>query len=204
VNQKPITVQFQPQTLPMQNLKIWIVGTVSTLIGVAAAAYFNSTFQLFLKLNWGNLASVVGLVLSFLAAFFAASASSASREARDSLLARTLEQEINDAHRLMSELITLVESGQLQLAARECSELLDVPTRIRIRWEAKLTTPSRDNLILAREQLDTIHSVLRKAAPPIGQREAERLLNACIEVRTIFAEEQALLMRNADRGDNGN
>lgn len=187
----------------MQNLKAWT--SIIVVVGLAAgfSAYFSTEFRSFLKLNWGNVASVVGVGLSFTAAFFAASASQAAREARDSLLARTLEQEINDAHRLVSELITLVEGEQFQLATRQCSELLDLPTRIRIRWDGHLNTASKDNLILARQQLENIHTVLRKSTGPVPQREGEKLLKACIEVRTIFVQEQAVIMRAADRGGNG-
>jgi hypothetical protein len=188
----------------MTSPKAWIGATAGIGLLIAFFGYFNPTFQTFLKCNWGNLASVAGLCLSFLAALFSSRASQAAQEARNSLLARTREQEINDAYRLVSELITLVETAQFQVAARQCSELLDVPTLIRIRWDSQLQTSSKDNLILAREQLEGIHTILRKVNVPIGQREAERLLKACIEVRAIFIEEKALIMRDADRGHDGN
>jgi hypothetical protein len=188
----------------MKPLKVSIGAVAVVGLAVVSATFLSSDFRSFLKWNWGNLASVAGLGLSSLAALFSARASKAAQEARDSLLARTLEQEINEAYRLISDLITLVETSQLQVATRQCSELLDVPTRIRIRWDGELQTSSKDNLILAREQLEGIHTVLRKVSSPIGSREAERILKACIEVRTIFVQEQALIMRGADRGEYGN
>jgi hypothetical protein len=187
----------------MKSLKGGIGAFVVIGLAVTVAAYLSPDFRVFLKWNWGSLASVAGLGLSFLAALFSAKASKAAREARDALLARTLEQEINEAYRLVSDLITLVETNQFQVAMRQCSELLDVPTRIRIRWDGELQSTSKDNLTLARGQLEGIHAVLRKSTPPLGQREADRLLKACIEVRTLFVEEQALIMRDADRGENG-
>ena len=120
------------------------------------------------------------------------------------MLSRTLEEEITAGHKAVSELTTLVEIKQLQLATLKCSDLLDVPNRLRIRWEHALDTSSKNNWLVARQQLDSIHTVLRKAGSAgLGAEDTENVHRACVSVRTIFAEEQAMVRRKEDRGHNG-
>ena len=60
------------------------------------------------------------------------------------------------------------------------------------------------NWLLARQQLDSIHTVLRKAGQSeLKTEDMENVHRACLGVRTIFAEEQALMRRSEDRGQNG-
>ncbi|MGA2135666.1 MAG: hypothetical protein ABSH50_25525, partial [Bryobacteraceae bacterium] len=54
---------------------------------------------------FGNLASVVGLVVSAFAAFFAKRASAAAREARDAALRQSLSEDMNDAARLAGDIV---------------------------------------------------------------------------------------------------
>lgn len=188
----------------MKPLKVVTFALVAVGLVFAFAGVVSSAFRLFFEGNWGNLASVIGLILSYFAVLFSATASEAAREARDSVLSRTLEEEITAGHKAVSELTTLVEIGQVQLAAIKCSDLLDIPNRLRIRWENSLNTSSKNNWLLARQQLDSIHTVLRKAGQSgLGTEDMENVHRACLGVRTIFAEEQALMRRSEDRGQNG-
>jgi hypothetical protein len=188
----------------MKAFKIVLVATAGVVLVLLSVVFLQPDRLGFWNKNWGNLASVAGLVLSFLATMFAANASKAAGEARDSVLSRTLEEEITAGHKSVSELTTLIEIKQLQLAAIKCSDLLDVPNRLRIRWEHALETSSKNKWIEAREQLDSIHTVLRKAGTgELGAEEVENVHRACVQVRTVFAEEQALVRRSKDRGHNG-
>jgi hypothetical protein len=58
----------------------------------------------FIVRNWGNLASVAGLVSSILAFVFAKHASTAAREARDAAIRQSLGEEMNSAARIASEI----------------------------------------------------------------------------------------------------
>lgn len=186
----------------MREVKWWISAAIMLALGLAIASIYSLVFRAFLANNWGNLASVAGLFLSFLAALFANRASRAANEARDSLLARTLEQEINEGYKLASEMITFVELKSLGIAATECADLLDVPNRIRIRWEERLSDASKSKWEFARQQLELIHGVLRKStSSELSRRELKRLSKACLIIRTIFVEEQATSRRTADRGE---
>jgi len=50
--------------------------------------------------NWGNLASIAGLVFSFLAFLFSKRASKAANEARDLTLSRSLCEDMNNANKI--------------------------------------------------------------------------------------------------------
>ena len=155
----------------------------------------------FLLNNWGNLASVIGLLVSFLAAVFARGASKAAEQARRAVLSRTLMDEINAGHKLASELTTLISISQLNMALNKCGDLLDVPNRIRTKWLELLSTDSQNNWLLARQQLDTIHMALSKAAngTALNARELRQLTKSCFSVRTIFVEEESTASKIADQ-----
>lgn len=154
----------------------------------------------FCKNNWGNIASVAGLLVSAAAAFFAKRASRAAAEARASVLSRTREEEIGSGLRLAEELTTLVAFSRFELALSKCSDLLDLPNRIRIRWGEQLSVDSKNKWLLARQQLESIHAVLTKAIETtLTPRESQRLNSACIAIRTVFVEEQAVGLKIADQ-----
>lgn len=155
----------------------------------------------FFKNNWGNIASVAGLLVSAAGAFFAKRASQAASEARASVLSRTREEDIGSGLKLAEELTTLVAFSRFELALSKCSDLLDLPNRIRIRWAGQLSVDSKNNWLLARQQLESIHAVLTKAIEvTLSPREVQKLNSACIALRTVFVEEQAAGLKIADQG----
>jgi hypothetical protein len=113
-------------------------------------------------------------------------------------------KQISPRRRGGAEKTNLNADGDLARAEIKCSDLLDVPNRLRIRWEHALNTSSKNNWLAARQQLDSIHTVLWKAGPSgLELEERENVYSACVQVRTIFVEEQAMIRRNEDRGHNG-
>jgi hypothetical protein len=51
----------------------------------------------FIQQNWGNVASVAGLIISIFTLLFARRASQAAREAREAILKRTVEDDLREA-----------------------------------------------------------------------------------------------------------
>jgi hypothetical protein len=148
----------------------------------------------------GNVASVLGLILSGVAAIYAQQASSAAEAARNAVLARTMEHEISAGLKLAAELAALVGSRKYELALGKCADLADYPSLIRVRWTDSLSTESKNNWLLAHQQVDSIHVVLGKAvAAGLTRKDIEQLNKACLSVRTIFVVEQAEAMRDADK-----
>jgi hypothetical protein len=106
---------------------------------------------------FGNLASVVGLVVSAFAAFFAKRASAAAREARDAALRQSLSEDMNDAARLAGDIVMYLRTEKPDVALLRITDLKDKTSYLSGRWENQLLKKSKDNLSIARERLRFMH-----------------------------------------------
>lgn len=82
------------------------------------ADYFgvsSSPMSDFLKQNWGNLASVLGLLFSFLAFIFSKRASRAAKGAQEFVLTRSLGEDMNNASKVASEIVAYIRSEKSEL-----------------------------------------------------------------------------------------
>jgi hypothetical protein len=79
----------------------------------------------FFARNWGNLASVIGLVFSALAVVFSRRASQAAKEARDAVLRRSLGEEMNELNRAAVDIVMNVDAQRDDMALVRVSELLN-------------------------------------------------------------------------------
>ena len=93
--------------------------------------------------NWGNWASVVGLFFSILAFMFSKRASKAAEQARDSVLRRSLTQDMNDANRTASDIVRFVGIERGEMALLRAGELLNETSYFISRWNSKLSEQSR-------------------------------------------------------------
>lgn len=154
--------------------------------------------------NWGNLASVAGLALSAVAAYFAHKASVDADKARRSVLTHSMAEEMNSGIKLAAEITILIDTGKLELALSKCNDLLDLPNQIRARWDSNLTTESKNRWLAAHEQLDSMHKVLSKSInSQLESKELNALRRSCMKVRTTFVEEHGTAQRLIDGGANG-
>lgn len=78
----------------------------------------------FLGQNWGNLASVCGLLFSFLAFVFSKRASKAAKDARELALSRSLGEDMNDASKIASDVAAYVRSEKAEMALVRIGELI--------------------------------------------------------------------------------
>ena len=147
-----------------------------------------------------------GLIVSGVAAFFAKRASTAAREARQITLANTLAEEINLAQKLAAEVANLVDIEKHELARLRCNDLHEHTLIILMRWDANLTKNSKNNLLNAKAQLESLRSVTSKlaaAAAPPSARQLSQMQDSCREDRRdIFVEEHASAMRRNDEAAN--
>jgi hypothetical protein len=160
----------------------------------------------FVRGNWGNLASVAGLVLSGVAACFAKRASSAARAAREAVLSNSLAEEINLAQKLAAEVTTLVDLGKHDLARLRCNDLHDRTLTIISRWDATLSTASKNNLLSAKSQIESLRAVSTRlfvTAVVPTPRQVSQMQTSCAKIRDIFVEEHASATRRNDEADNG-
>ncbi len=117
--------------------------------------------------NWGNWASVVGLVFSILAFVFSKRASRAAEEARDSILLRTLGQEMVEAKHMAAEIARFINEQRGEMARLRIDDLLSRIAYCLKRWDARLSSASQANLLRAREQLWVAREVLSQT--PISE-----------------------------------
>jgi len=150
--------------------------------------------------NWGNWASVVGLIFSVLAFLFSKRAAKAAEEARDSVLRRSLSQDMNDANRLAADIVRFVSMERGDIALLRAGELLNETSFFIARWDAKLSDQSKTNLLQAREHLLSIHEVLtRKALSAMAPNPKSQLARVCQQVNLIFSEECGAALKATDK-----
>jgi hypothetical protein len=156
----------------------------------------------FLARNWGNLASVVGLVFSALAVVFSRRASQAAKEARDAVSWRSLGEDMNELNRAAGDIVTYVDVRRGDMALVRVNELLYRISYIVPRWESKFSVESRNNLLIAQEQLKSIHDVLAKCSiAEIAPKERARLTQYCQSVSLVFGKEHGKAIRAADENE---
>jgi hypothetical protein len=139
--------------------------------------------------NWGNWASVAGLVFSLLAFVFSKRASNAAEEARDSVLRRSLGQDMSDANRIAADIVRFVSIDRGDMALLRADDLMNDVGYLSARWKDHLPAESRAKLLRAREQLHSINFVLtRQSIAALSTTEKARLLKSCLQVMLIFSE----------------
>ena len=159
----------------------------------------------FVARNWGNLASVAGLIIASVSAYFAKRASTAAREARQAVLSTSLAEEINLARSLAAEVSNLVDVGKHDLARLRCIDLHDRTLTMLKRWDATLPIASKNNLLTAQAQLESLRAVTSKVSTTAiapSPRQFSQMQDSCGRIRDIFVEEHALAMRRNDEANN--
>jgi hypothetical protein len=153
----------------------------------------------FLAGNWGNVASVAGLVFSILAFIFSKRASVAAREARDAAFLKSLSQEMNEANRNAGEIVTYVGMGRGDMALLRTSELMNQTSYFMARWDNRLSEGSKNNLLSVREQLHAIHDVLTKnPVADLSPKAKAQLARACQLVNATFSEEYGTAVKASE------
>jgi hypothetical protein len=153
----------------------------------------------FLVRNWGNLASVAGLVFSALAFVFAKRASTAAREARDTALRKSLGEDMHGASRSAPEIVTYLRDDKSEMALLRIGDLMNQCSYLSARWETRLSEKSRNNLREGAAELRSMHGVLAKGVrSDVAEKQKARLAKAAQRVSSIFNEERGLAARAAE------
>jgi hypothetical protein len=150
--------------------------------------------------NWGNWASVAGLVFSILAFLFSKRASKAAEQARDSVLRRSLSQDMNEANRAAGEIVRFVGIERGEMALLRAGELLNQTSYYIKRWDDKLSDPSKTNLRRAQDRRLSINKVLTsKTISEMTPTQKLTLAQACQSVNLIFSEEYGAATKETDK-----
>ena len=154
----------------------------------------------FLAGNWGNIASVAGLVFSILAFVFSKRASNAAQEARNAVLLRSLSEEMNGARGLAGEIVTYVSMGRGDFALLRANDLVNQTGYLLARWDNKLSEESKNKILSAGEQLRRIQEVLTKGAVSNLRTKAKaELSQACQQVNATLSEEYGRAVKTSER-----
>jgi hypothetical protein len=149
--------------------------------------------------NWGNWASVAGLVFSILAFIFSKRASKAAEQARDSVLRRSLTQDMNDASGTAAEIVRFVGIERGDMALLRAGELLRQTSYYITRWDAKLAETSRANLRRAQDKLLSINKMLTsKTIGEMTPNQKLTLAQACQSASLVFSEEYGTATKATD------
>jgi hypothetical protein len=150
--------------------------------------------------NWGNWASVAGLIFSILAFIFSKRASKAAEQARDSVLRRSLTQDMNDANRTAADIVRFIGMERADMALLRAGELLNQTSYYVTRWDDRLSESSRINLRRAQNKLQSINKVLTtKTISEMTPSQKSTLAQACQSVNQIFSEEYGTATKATDK-----
>jgi hypothetical protein len=153
----------------------------------------------FITRNYGDWASVAGLVFSILAFIFSKRASKAAKEARDLALKRSLSQDLSAADRVAREIVTFMLIERSDMARIRTVELMNDTSYLVTRWRNHLSEQSRVNLQIARERLQSIQAVLSKSGPQeLTPDRKSRVLKLSQEASQILSEELGAAIRASD------
>jgi hypothetical protein len=151
--------------------------------------------------HWGDWASVVGLVFSILAFVFSQRAARAAREARDSVLQKSLGQELTDAHRVASEIVRFASMNRLDFVYLRTTDLMSQTKYLIGRWNDKLSEGDKEKLVEAAAQLDVIvETVTKSAGGDTTPAQRLKISRACQRVNSILGEQHGNAMRAMDKG----
>ena len=153
----------------------------------------------FLARNWGNVASVIGLVFSILAFIFSKKATEAVREARAAILRRNFGDDMNMASRAAADIVAHVRGGHGEIALLRISDLMSQASYMVRRWDSSIPEDSRNNLLEARAQLGVVHEILSKATvAELDPRKRAKVIGACQRVCIAFNEEHGAAIKRVD------
>jgi hypothetical protein len=136
----------------------------------------------FLRQNWGNLASVVGLSVSVWVLIVAQKAREAAEEARALARLKVLVEELDEASSKIQQLGIFLREQKWDLVQLRIEEILGSCKSVLARWGDHLIGDSRNNLLKASNITRSIALVAGKSS--VRQlTEAERLRMSSGQIR---------------------
>jgi len=131
-----------------------------------------------------GVASILGLVASVLAFVQAKRASAAAKEARDGIILRTLADEFELACTRIDQLLDFIAHGRLAEAALRAGELASTLSEIPYRRRAYLNQARRNDLIVAKQQIEILERELSTGRDQLLSPEQKtRFMTRCYEIR---------------------
>jgi hypothetical protein len=146
--------------------------------------------------SWaGNLASIVGLIVTAFALYYAKTASQAARDARKDVRRANATETLGRIGDTANLLQACVENDLQQEAVVRARDLVSDVSRYKLRYERFLDTSSKARLDEARAQISVVSRSLATRGVPATASEKSRLLRICHDnVVTVLNEESAKII----------
>jgi hypothetical protein len=137
--------------------------------------------------QWGDMASLVGLVIQCIHASVCQARFEGSRRGSGFRVASDAQTGNGSMRRLATDIEAFVALGQSDCASLRARDLMHQIAFLDARWEMKLPERSKSNVSAAHEQLEHIHrETSRLPVAAMTPRARTLLTRACLEVSTIF------------------
>jgi hypothetical protein len=155
-----------------------------------------------LKLNWGNLCSVIGLVISAATLIVARGAKKAAEEARAEARRENLSDELESAQQKTEQIGNYLSQQKWEIVLLRSQEVVTSCSQILRRWGSDgLSEVSRNNILLAQQQAGSIAQLaIRAPHIPITEQDLRRISRAQHKALRLLAGETADVAGTIDRG----
>ena len=126
----------------------------------------------FLVTNWGSVASVAGLAVSIATLIVARKARAAVQAARKEARRRSLAEDLQDALTKSEQVGLFIRDSKWDIVFLRAQEIASACSLVLKRWNDELSEPSKEQILLARDQAGSIARVAMRAnrVPPTEQQ----------------------------------
>jgi hypothetical protein len=148
----------------------------------------------------GSLASVLGLILTGFALYYAKSAAQAAGAAMRSVHRANANEVLAKIGETATQLQTSVENDQTQEAKVRARDLIAEISRFKLRFERFLGTDSKTRIDEAREQVSVMSGILATRGVPDSAVEKRKMLRICHnDVVVVLNEESARILATIEK-----
>jgi hypothetical protein len=149
----------------------------------------------------GSLASLVGLVISYLAWQRAKGAEEAANRARDAVRSGNAVEELQRLATKSKEMLIHVQAQQYTEARSKGADVLVEVSQAITRWNIYLSAEEKENLEKARGKVRTVSRALSEIHHDIGAEVHGKLVDSCHDIATRLAESTgSIISRMAEKG----
>ena len=150
----------------------------------------------------GNVASIIGLIASLLAIYYAKSAAKAARDARVAIRRANAKDMMARIGETATQLQACLENDQQLEAVVRARDLISEISRYKLRYERFLDVISRERVDGSRDQISVISRTLASRGIPNTPQQKDRLLRICHhEVVAVLNEESARIIAAIEKED---
>lgn len=145
-----------------------------------------------------GICSIVGMLLSGLAAYQAGRASKAASAARDAAIVHSLADELQLACTRGEQLVDFLQQGRYSEASLRIDELTWSLSELPFRRSPYLQTPHQDRLLTSRLQLQTIVEAIRTSSDKFDRKQ---IMTVAREVTMSLREILGVVRSHIEHGE---